>query len=247
MAIKGKRKSKQRPAPRAPRREPVAPPTPFLRRRWVQVTAAFLVGVAAMTLLVWVTNNLRAGDAEAAANARAADRRAAATAYRGAVEQAFGAVGVVNPGVPPTVFAEMDAALDQLAKGQAPAGAEETFEEASKDAAAARESLATFDVVGTVRDVGFEPLQVVAFTGSATQLQLALDLYGKAADVAAAAVVVGGAEGERLARTAVRLRSSAQTQLAEGWSQYLTALQAGVAGGAPATGGLVPELPGGGG
>jgi hypothetical protein len=247
MAIKGKRKSKQRPAPRAPRREPVAPPTPFLRRRWVQVTAAFLVGVAAMTLLVWVTNNLRAGDAEAEANVRAADRRAAATEYQRAVEQAFGAVGVVNPGVPPTVFAEMDAALDQLAQGEAPPGAEATFEEAAKDSASAEETLASFDVVGTVRDLGFEPLQVIAFTASADQLERALDLHGKAADVAAAAVVVGGTEGERLARVAVRLRNSARTELAEGWSQYLTALRAGGVGEGPATGGLVPELPGGGG
>lgn len=247
MAIKGKRKSRQRPAPRAPRREPVAVPTPFLRRRWVQVTAAFLLGIGAMMLLVWVTNDLRAGDAEAEVAAQAADRLAAATQYQRAVQQAFGAVGVVNPGVPPTVFAEMDAALDQLAKGKAPPGASATFESASEDAATAVKSLASFEVAGTVRDLGFEPLQVAAFTGSAAQLQQALDLYGTAADVAAAAAAVGGVESERLAGVAVGLRNSARAQLAEGWSQYLTALRAGGAGEAPSTGGLVPELPGGGG
>ena len=64
MAIKGKKRSKQRSAPRAPRREPVALPTPFLRRRWVQLTAVFLLGILAMVVFVWVTNNLRANEAE---------------------------------------------------------------------------------------------------------------------------------------------------------------------------------------
>jgi hypothetical protein len=111
MAIKGKRKSKQRPAPRAPRREPVPLPTPFLRRWWVQLTAGFLVGVFATIVLVWVTNNLRADDAEAAADADAAKRRTAAVAYQQAVRGAFGQVGVVEPGIAPTVFADMNAAL----------------------------------------------------------------------------------------------------------------------------------------
>ena len=247
MAIKGKRKPKQRSTARAPKREPVALPTPFLRRRWVQVTAAFLLGIGAMTLLVWVTNDLRAGDAEAEAGARATDRLAAATEYQRAVQEAFGTVGVVNPGVPPTVFVEMDAALDQLAKGEAPAGAEATFESSSEDAAAAAKSLASFDVAAAVRDRGFDALQATAFTGSAAQLRQALDLYRKAADVAAVAVAAGGAEGERLARVAVQLRNSARTQLSEGWNLYLTALRAGGAGEAPTTGGLGPELPGGGG
>ena len=174
----------------------------------MQVTAAFLLGIGAMTLLVWVTNDLRAGDAEAEAGARAADRLAAATEYQRAVQEAFGTVGVVNPGVPPTVFVEMDAALDQLAKGEAAADAEATFESSLEDAATAAKSLASFDVAAAVRDRGFDALQATAFTGSAAQLRQALDLYGKAADVAAVAVA-GGAEGERLARVAVQLRNSA--------------------------------------
>lgn len=247
MAIKGKRKPRQRSRPRAPRREPVALPTPFLRRRWVQATAAFLLGVAVMTLFVWVMNNLRAGDAETEADAQAARRQAAATEYQQAVQQAFGEVGVVNPGVPPTVFVEMDAALDQLAKGKAPADAGATFKTASEDAAAAAKSLASFDVAATVRGLGFQPLEVAAFTGSADQLGQALDLYGRAADVAAAGVATGGDVGDRLAGIAVDLRDSARIQLSEGWNQYLTALRTGGVNEAPTTGGIVPELPGGGG
>ncbi len=247
MAIKGKGKSKQRSAPKAPRREPVQLATPFLRRRWVQATAAFLLGIAAMTLFVWVTNSLRAGDAEAETDARAADRRAAATGYQQAVQGAFGQVGVVNPGLPPAVFVDMDAALNKLAKGKPPADAEATFEAGSKDAAAAAKSLASFDVVATVKDQGFQPLEVAAFTASADQLGRALDLYRKAADVAAAAVATGGDEGERLAGIAVELRDSARIELSEGWTQYLSALRAGGVNETPTTGGIVPELPGGGG
>ena len=64
MAIKGKRKPKQRPAPRAPRHVPVPVPTPPLRRTWVQLMAGFLLGVLVTVVAVWVTNDLRAGDAE---------------------------------------------------------------------------------------------------------------------------------------------------------------------------------------
>ena len=247
MAIKGKRKSKQRPAPRAPRREPVALPTPFLRRWWVQLTAGFLVGVFAMIVLVWVTNSLRADDAEADADADAAQRRTAAVAYQQAVRGAFGQVGVVEPGIAPTVFAEMNAALAAAEKGNPPSDAEAIFREAAADAAKARKELASFDVAGTVGDKGFDPVAVTSFTSSAETLVQALEGYGRAADVAASAVAVGGEEGERLAALAVELRDAAQADLQEGWTEYLQALRAGGVPELPTSGGIVPELPGGGG
>jgi hypothetical protein len=73
MAIKGKRKPKSKPVARAPRRAPVQVAPPWPQRRWVQVTAAFIVGLFVMTLFVWITNGLRQdrADAEAAASASA--------------------------------------------------------------------------------------------------------------------------------------------------------------------------------
>lgn len=247
MAIKGKRKSKPRSAPRAPRREPVTPPTPFLRRRWVQATAAFLVGAFAVVVLVWVTNTLRAEDAEAQAGADAASRRAAATAYQQAVQGAFGQVGVVEPGLTPTIFVEMDAALDAMVKGDTPAHAEATFDRAATDAAKARKELAGFDVAGTIADQGFDTVAATSFTSSADRLERALDLYRQAALVAASAAAVEGAEGERLADVAAGLRDSARTQLDSGWTEYLGALRSGGVAEVPTTGGTVPELPGSGG
>ena len=247
MAIKGKRKSKQRSAPRAPRREPVPLPTPFLRRWWVQLTAGFLVGVFAMIVLVWVTNSLRADDAAAAADAEAAKRRTAAVAYQQAVRGAFGQVGVVEPGIAPTIFADMDAALAATEKGNPPSDAEATFRAAASDAAKARKELAAVDVAETVGDKGFDAVAVTSFTNSATTLVRALDGYARAARVAASAVAVGGEEGARLAALAVELRDSAQADLQEGWTEYLQALRAGGVPELPTSGGIVPELPGGGG
>lgn len=247
MAIKGKKKPKQRSAPRPPRREPVAVPTPFLHRRWVQLTAGFLVGVLAMVVFVWVTNSLRADDAATEAADDAAKRRVAATAYQQAVRSAFGEVGVVDPGVAPTIFVEMDTALDAMAEGKPPAGAETTFERAAADAAKARKELAAFDVTGTIADQGFDAIAAGSFTGSAETLVQVLDRYRQAADVAAAAAVAGGSDTQRLTDIAVDLRDTAREQLTQGWTEYLQALRAGGVPEAPATGGIVPELPGGGG
>ena len=247
MAIKGKRKPKPKPAPRAPRREPVAPPTPFLRRTWVQLTAGFLLGVFAMLIGVWVTNNLRADDEQAAAGADAAARRTAANEYRSAVRGTFGQVGVVEPGLTPTIFVEMDAAIDGLAKGEAPASAEATFRQAARDAAVARTELASFDVTAAVADRGFDPVAVTAFTNSAATLTRALEGFRRAAQVGAVAVTVGGSEGRRLAEVAADLRDEARAELELGWTQYLQALRAGGIPELPAADGIVPEIPGAGG
>ncbi len=244
MAIKGKSKSrsKQRSALRPPRHEPVAPPTPLLRRPWVQLAAGVMLGVLAMVVLVWVTNQLRASDVEAQADSKAAQRRTAATAFQQAVRLAYGQVGVVEPGIAPTIFADMDAALDDLAKGKRPADAEEIFAQAAADAGKARKELAAFDVSATVADQGFDAIAVSSFTGSARGLVAVLDLYQQAARIAESAAVVGGDEQQHLADVAVDLRDTARSELARGWTQYLLALQAGGIPEAPAGSGSVPGL-----
>lgn len=244
MAIKGKRRPKQRPAARAPRRVPVAAPTPFLRRTWVQLTAGFLIGVFAVIALVWVTNGLRANDAEARADDDAAQRRTAATAYQEAVEGAFSQVGVVDPGVPPTIFADMNAALDASVDRDAPSDARAIFEQAAADAGKARKDLAAFDVTAAVADRGFDAIVVASFIDSAETLVQVLDRYRQAANVAAAATGIGGPQAERLHEVAVDLRDTANDELVEGWTEYLQALRASGVAEAPATGGIVPELPG---
>ena len=65
MAIKGKGKTKSRSVARAPKRGPVPVPVPFVQKRWVQVTAAVIVGFLAFWLLTWVIDGLQANDEEA--------------------------------------------------------------------------------------------------------------------------------------------------------------------------------------
>lgn len=246
MAIKGKnkRRAKQRSAPRPPRHEPVAPPTPLHRRPWIALTAGVLLGVTAMVLLVTVTNAMRASDESAEATSAASTRRVAALAYQGAVRDAFSGLGVVDPGRPPTIFVEMNAALDALAKGKPPDDAEQTFRAAAADAAEAQDALEAFDVSATIRDQGFDPVGSASFTGSAITLGSALDLYRQAARVAISAVAASGPERDRLADVAADLRDSASGNLIAGWSRYLQALEAGGIPEAP-TVGTVPDLGGG--
>src|SRR6266496_650331 len=59
MAIKNKGKTKQRSVARGPRHEPVPVPVPFVRRRWVQLVAMFIVGVLALSAVLWAWNGFR--------------------------------------------------------------------------------------------------------------------------------------------------------------------------------------------
>ncbi len=172
----------------------------------------------------------------------ASSRRVAALAYQRAVRDTFSPLGVVDPGRPPTIFVEMDAALDALAKGKTPADAERTLRRAAEDAAAAKEELEAFDVTATIRDQGFDPLASASFAGSAITLGSALDLYRQAARVATSAIAVSGPERARLADVAVDLRDTASGNLIAGWTRYLQALEAGGIPEPPTVGGAVPGL-----
>jgi len=229
MAIKGKNKAKSKPHPtaRAPRREPVVIKPPLFQRRWLQVTGAFLLGLFAAMLMVWVTNGLRQNDAEAASTSDAASRRAAATAWQRQVETDLGTVGTVQAGAPPQLFPAMNATLDAMKKGTLQPTASDTLAAASKGAAAATKSLSAFDVAGTIRDQGFDQAQARAFTDSQERLITALTLYQRAADVGVLATEASQTQQETLTATADELRTDAATELQQAWLTYGEALSAG--------------------
>jgi hypothetical protein len=208
------------------------------------LTAGVLLGITAMVLLVMVTNAMRASDESVESTGAASSRRVAALAYQRAVRGAFSQLGVVDPGRPPTIFVEMNAALDALSKGKAPNGADETFRTAAADAAAAKDALDAFDVSAAIRDQGFDPVASASFTGSAVTLGSALDLYRQAARVAMSAIAASGSERDRLADVATDLRDAANGNLIAGWTRYLQALEAGGIP-EPPTVGTVPGLDGG--
>jgi hypothetical protein len=253
MAIKGKRKPKSKPVARAPKRAPVQVTPPWPRRRWVQVTAAFVVGLFVMTLFVWITNGLRQdranADAAASASAQAdaaTKKLKAATAWQTAADGALSQVGTLNQGLPPTVFADMSAAIDTMdTKGTVPAGAEQTLTDAQAAAKKAVDTLTAFDLVGTIRNKGFNELQAAAFTNSKERMIEGLQLYGQAAEVAAlAAKATDPAQAEKLSKVAADLRDSAALVFNAGWQEYQSALRAGGVANIPA--GPIPGLPGGG-
>jgi hypothetical protein len=229
MAIKGKSKakSKARPATRAPRREPVVVKPPLLQRRRVQVAGAFVLGIVAALLVVWVTNGLRQNRVDAQAADDASSRRVAATAWQRQVEAEMSTVGTVQQGLSPVVFPAMNAAIDAMKRGTVPPTAAETFRSASRDGAAAVKSLTDFDLAGTIGDQGFDVGQALAFTDSRDRLINALILYQRAAEVGALAAEETGAQQDALTKTADELRSNANTEFQQAWITYGEALVAG--------------------
>ncbi|HEY6567920.1 MAG TPA: hypothetical protein VI341_10430 [Actinomycetota bacterium] len=248
MAIKSKKnRSKSKQVARAPRREPVPVPTPLLARRWVQVVAAAFVGFFAMMVLVWVTNGVRRNDTTSDAAAKAATRRTAATAYQGAIEEAVGKVGVLNPGVQPTVFPEMLQALQQMQKGEIPENAASMFDDAAASAGKATAAIVKFNVAEKIRDQGFDSTEATLFTSSAQQLSLALQQFQRCAQTGADAVAAtegasSGTAADDLLTITQGLCDSAQAQLSQAWGDYQAALQAGGIVEAPAGAGEIPGL-----
>ncbi len=229
MAIKGKSKAKSRPkqVARAPRREPVTVKPPIPQRRWVQAVAAFIVGLFAMMVLVWVTNGLRQNDADDQAANAAAQRRAAATSWRNEVETVIGKVAVLTPGVAPTVLDDMSQAMDALRKGDVPKDAEATFKTAQEDAQTAVDALSGFDLSAAIADHGLTPIQALAFADSKDRMVAALGLYRQAAAVAEQAAGATGTSKIALTKIAIDLRDTAVTQFQLAWSRYTEALSAG--------------------
>ena len=243
MAIKSKKpRSKPKQVARAPRREPVAVPTPFLSRRWVQAVAVFIVGVFAMTFFVWLTNGLRSNDAEAEAAAEAATKRQAAIAYQTAVEDAFGTIGVINEGIVPAVFPDMLETLQQMKDGATPKDAATVFQDAATGAKDATDAIVTFDVSGQIADQGFNVPEATLFTSSAQQLSVALLGFQRCAEGGARAAEASGARSDDLLGLVQDLCDGAQAQLSQGWSDYQAAVAAGGIVPTPGSTGSIPGL-----
>lgn len=132
MAIKGKGKTKSRPAPRAPRHAPVDVPTPFVRRRWVQLLALFVLGALVVIFVIWFTNGLRQERNDREAQDAATQARSAVAQVQQTFEGAVGTAGQVTPGQPPRIQPLLATMLDQLAKGQVQEGAADTLKSVIK-------------------------------------------------------------------------------------------------------------------
>jgi hypothetical protein len=234
MAIKGKRKSKSRPPARAPRRMPVQAPVPFARRRWVQVTAAAILGAAVVMLVVWVTNGIRASNAQEKADAAAAEQtrqqaeqRTAASQWKSTVETAMGGVANIPQQGTPVVAKQAADVLDALANGDAPPqGAAKTLEDLQTQAAAAAKTIKQEKLTEQISDKGFDLATTEYLIRSQEDLSNGLSGVAGAVALGSVALDAGGAQAAQLATAAKAEFDRAQALIDDAWRAYENALAA---------------------
>jgi hypothetical protein len=227
MAIKGKGKTKTKPAARAPRREPVMVKPPFFMRRWVQQVGAAVAGAAVVLVASWVMHGLNTDNAATRKTEQAKTKLAAGQTWKSTVEGALTSVGPPSQnGAAPPVFAGLDSTLASLSKGKVPKDADKGLKTVVSNATAAANTIDGFDLAGTIAGKGFVVIEATQFTDSKSSLVESLKLYEKAAEVARSAVTAPGSLRESLAKTAGGIRDQASTLFQSGWSAYQLALGA---------------------
>jgi hypothetical protein len=227
MAIKGKTKTKgKRPQARAPRREPVPVPKPVYARRWVQVTAAFLLGIGVLLFAGWVRGNLREDRARNAAAQRLATQRQAVEQWKTLVEGQIGTVGSIQTGSlqPPTVASAVTSALTTLAKGQDKGVTADTLSSTRTALKNAADQIESFDLSGTIQGKGFEGGPAEFLLTSQTELASALHAYEDAARLALLALTADKDARKDLASAAQSVAGRGASLLQTGWNQYQNAL-----------------------
>jgi hypothetical protein len=224
MSIKSKGKTKQRPVSRGPRREPVPVPKPFVQRRWVQLTAIFIVGVFAMTVFVWATNGLRRDRASNQAAQELSSRQKALSQWKTVVESQFSALGQLQGAVPPIVASDISAAVQALDEGQDPTSQAKDLESSANELAKAARTINDFDLPSTIANQGFDAAGSTALTSSKEELVQALRLYEQAAKLAVTAMSSEGEIRRQLAASAKAIEDPASSLLQSGWIKYSSVL-----------------------
>jgi hypothetical protein len=224
MSIKSKGKTKQRPVSRGPRREPVPVPKPFVQRRWVQLTAIFIVGAFAITVLVWATNGLRRDQASNQAAQELSTRQKALSQWKTVVESQFSALGQLQGAVPPIIASDISAAVQALDKGQDPTSEAKELESSANELAGAAKTIDDFDLPTTIAGQGFDAAGSTALTSSKAELVQALRLYEQAAKLAATAMSSEGETRTQLVASAKAIEDSASSLLQSGWIKYSSVL-----------------------
>jgi hypothetical protein len=227
MAIKGKTKTKsKRQQARAPRREPVPVPKPVYARRWVQVTAAFLLGIGVLLFAAWVRGNLRNDRARDQAAQELATQRQVVQGWKGVVEGQIGTVGQIQTGTPqpPIVASEVTSALATLAKGQDKGVKAATLQQTRTALKAAANQIETYALSEAVAGKGFEGGPAEFLLTSQTELASALHGYEDAARLAMLALAGDPDTRKDIATAAQDVETRAGELLQKGWIQYQNAL-----------------------
>jgi hypothetical protein len=180
MAIKGKGRTRTKQPVRAPRRGPVPVPVPFVRRRGVQVVAAFLVGVLVFWGGVWLTNGLRAEDTSERDREQELQQRRAGAAWENLVATELRAIGQIQEGNPPVILPQIRAVTTGLTE-KTPRDAVSTLQTAADGASEAIDGLAGYQLSSSLSDKGFQKDEVLRFLSARDELVNSIQLYREAA------------------------------------------------------------------
>jgi hypothetical protein len=180
MAIKGKGRTRTKQPVRAPRRGPIPVPVPFVRRRGVQVVAAFLVGALVFWGGVWLTNGLRAQDTSERSHEQELLQRRTGAAWEKLVATEVGTIGQIQEGQPPVILPQVRAAITALAQ-KTPKGAVSTLQTAAKDAKTAIDNIEKYQLSSSLSGKGFQQGEVLRFLSASDELVTSIELYREAA------------------------------------------------------------------
>jgi hypothetical protein len=241
MAIKGKGRTKSRPAARAPRPAPVVRKPPFFLRRWVQFAGGVLLGAGLVMVVVWATNGARRNDTDEARTATEANVRRVVQEWQTTVDGMISKIGSPGSGTGSvTVFPALSASVATLAKGDKDPTAQDTATMAiglSDDAAT---TLGGVDLTTLIRGNGLDLATTNYLLNSQSRMLDGVDLYGQVAKLVKTAVTADDpavtaaaiAEAKALLPVATRIFN-------DGYSDYTEArAKAGLVQPAPGLSGL---------
>ena len=226
MAIKGKSRPRGRSSTAgAPRAAPVEVKPPFLLRRWVQVTGAFLVGIAVVMIAIWaVTGVHRMSDQRAKANA-AASARAAVQQWKGTVDSTITQIGGdPNSQTSPAPFPQLSQTLSDMAAGNKAKDAANVAAQAQKQAKTAADAMEAVTLSGQITGKGLDAAEAGNVLNSQSGMVSAIRLYGEVAGLVRLAAGSDAVTAKALVARAQNLEQLASKVFANAYSQYQEAL-----------------------
>jgi hypothetical protein len=226
VAIKNKGRSKNRQVARPPRRTPVEVKPPLFVRRWVQLTLAFVTGVAVVLFVGWIWASVQQMREDDRTAQELDQQRAALQQWQTQVEQQLGTVGQIQQQpLPPVIAPQVAAAAAALADGKPSQAAGSDLRSAGKALADAADALDAFDLSGTIKNKGFDVGQADRILTSRTQFVNALRTYRQVALLSAEAIdAQDSALSTTLGTSAKALTTIAEDSMNEAWRLYSDAL-----------------------
>jgi len=219
MAIKGKGKTRPRPAPRGPRHEPVPVKPPFFQRGWVKACAAFLAGLLVMSLAWWAWENLDKEQNSKDRTASQAQQQQALAAWgKGNLEPTLSTVGQLQGGGTPQIATNVGTALDNLKKGTDPGATAKDMTAIAGKLDKAAHDLDTFQVADAIANHGFDSAQVDVIT--TVQPEIASSLRSLAVAARFTARAIADPNDAALAADAKEAYDTGQTLLQRAWTSY---------------------------